>query len=170
MRLVNNTIQMLHASEAVAIPMETETSPEKPTWLRWLPLGILVAIVLACVIAGTPNQARDELDWISRLANNGDAGAQLQLGLAYRDGRYGLTPDAKIALYWLKQSATGGNAYAEDAIGSAYANGQGTEKNTQLAEQWYRKAIKDGDASARVQLADMLIRAGQTSEGNQLLM
>jgi len=161
---------MLHATEGVVLPVESENSPVKPTWLRWLPIGILLAIIFTCVFAGAPNQARDELDWLSRLANNGDAGAQLQLGLAYRDGRYGLTPDAKIALYWLKQSATGGNAYAEDAIGSAYAEGQGTEKNTQLAEQWYRKAIKDGDANAKVQLADMLIRAGHTREANRLLM
>ena len=126
--------------------------------------------VVASVVFGTHAKPRDELDWLSRLANNGDAGAQLQLGLAYRDGHYGLTPDAKTGLYWLKQSAAGGNAYAEDAIGSAYAKGEGTEKDVRQAEQWWRKAIKDGDSDARMHLANALIKAGQTKEANQLLM
>jgi len=176
MQLVNNSYHMLHASEPVVsaasvVQTPDDNTPAKSLSLRiWLPIGLLVAVVLSSVIAGAPNRPRDELDWLSRLANNGDAGAQLQLGLAYRDGRYGLTPDAKTGLFWLKQSAAGGNAYAEDAIGNAYANGQGISQNTQLAEQWYRKAIKDGDQNARVRLADMLIRTGQTREGNQLLM
>jgi TPR repeat protein len=162
---------MLHASDALAVFDDTRLSaPKQPSWIRWLPAGLLIALMTTCIVAGSHNQPRDELDWLSRLANNGDAGAQLQLGLAYRDGRFGLTPDAKTGLYWLNQSAKGGNAYAEDAIGRAYDTGQGTEQNIQLAEQWYRKAIKDGDQNARGLLAGALIRDGHTREANRLLM
>ena len=156
---------MLHASNPVIVPGKTTGSLSKaPRLLHWFPLALVAAALLTSILLGSPNKPRDELDWLSRLANNGDAGAQLQLGLAYRDGRYGLTPDAKTGLYWLKQSAAGGNAYAEDAIGSAYAKGQGTEQDTIQAEQWWRKAIKDGDRDARMHLADALIKSGQTKQ------
>ena len=171
MQIVNCSHQMLHASEPVIAPTETANPAEKPNkLLLWLPAALLGAAVLASSVMGTANKPRDELDWLSRLANNGDAGAQLQLGLAYRDGRYGLAADAKTGLYWLQRSAAGGNAYAEDAIGSAYSKGQGTQRDMQQAEQWWRKAIKDGDRDARMHLADALLQAGQTQEANQLLM
>jgi hypothetical protein len=182
MKLVNDSVQMLHASDLAApdvtsVPnvttksgVTTEKLPGTSWLLRWLPLMVVVAAVAAAGLLGSPNKPRDELDWLSQLANNGDAGAQLQLGLAYRDGRYGLTPDAKTGLYWLKQSANAGNAYAEDAIGSAYAKGQGTARDEKQAEQWWRKAIKDGNPNARMHLADALIKSGQTREGNQLFM
>ena len=171
MRLVNCSQQMLHASGPITAPGETAKSAVQNTMLLpWLPAVLLVAVVIASAMLSSPAKPRDELDWLSRLANNGDAGAQLQLGLAYRDGRYGLSPDAKTGLHWLKQSAAGGNAYAEDAIGSAYAKGEGTGQDVKQAEQWWRKAIKEGNQDARIHLADTLIQAGQIQAGNQLLM
>jgi TPR repeat protein len=171
MQLVNYSQQMLHASEPVIVPTETAKPAKKPNKLSMgLPVALLGAAVLASSLIGTANKPHDELDWLSRLANNGDAGAQLQLGLAYRDGRYGLTPDAKTGWSWLQRSAASGNAYAEDAIGSAYSKGQGTQRDMKQAEQWWRKAIKDGDRDARMHLAEALLRAGQTQEANQLLM
>jgi TPR repeat protein len=172
MQLGTYSQQLLHASDPIPLPSDT-TEPVVNTfskmWL-WLPLTLVAVVVGVSTSMGTPNKPQDELDWLSQLANNGDAGAQLQLGLAYRDGRYGLTPDAKTGLYWLKQSAAGGNAYAEDAIGNAYFKGQGTAHDETLAEQWWRKAIKDGDRDARLHLATALIQRGQSQEADQLLM
>jgi uncharacterized protein len=141
------------------------------SWKRpkMLPGGLLVAAILASILLGSQIQPRDELAWLTRLANQGDDGAQLQLGLAYRDGRYGLSPDPKTGLYWLQRSAAGGNAYAEDAVGKAYADGQGTAQDIAKAEQWWRKSMKHGDREARIHLADTLIRTGHVSEGNALL-
>jgi hypothetical protein len=171
MKLVNHFSHMLHASDSATTTVESDKDTSKfPAIWRWTPVAIVAALVILSAILGAPNKGHDEVDWLSRLANSGDDGAQLQLGLAYRDGRYGLKPDAKTGLYWLKRSAAGGNAYAEKAIGSAYANGQGIHQSIQLAEQWYRKAIRDGDRNARVLLADMLIKSGQTSDANRLLM
>jgi len=162
---------LLHSAEPIAAPSETAKSPAKPYALTsWLPGILLLTAIGAICLLGTPAKPRAELDWLSQLANSGDAGAQLQLGLAYRDGRYGLTPDAKTGLYWLKQSAAGGNAFAEDAIGTAYAKGQGTQQDIRQAEQWWRKAIRDGDRNAKVHLANALFQAGQTKEADQLIM
>ena len=58
-----------------------------------------VFVLLAARSGGAaPGQ---ELAWLQQLAAGGDAGAGLQLGLAYRDGRYGLDPDPGRALHWL---------------------------------------------------------------------
>jgi TPR repeat protein len=137
---------------------------------RWLPgLMLLTAITLVGFL-GKSVSPKSELDLISQMANAGDDGAELQLGLAYRDGRFGLSPDAKTGLFWLKQSAASGNAYAEDAVAQAYASGQGTEKNNQLAAQWWRKAIDDGNKDARIHLSESLIKAGHTHQAEKLLM
>jgi len=167
MQLVNFTHELFDNSPGAANTLKEKVSG---SWKRpgLLPGGLLAAAILASILLGSHVQPRDELDWLTRLANQNDAGAQLQLGLAYRDGLYGPS-DAKTGLYWLKRSAALGNAFAEDAVGQAYASGQGTPKNQAMAAQWWRKAIEQGDHAARIHLADSLIQAGQVDEANALL-
>jgi hypothetical protein len=170
MRLANSIRQILHASYAHVPATEAGYPVEKDMHYKvWFPVGLLAAVAVVVCLLGTSIKPLPELDWLSSLAKGGDAGAQLQLGLAYREGRYGLTPDNKTGLYWLNQSADNGNAYAEMVLGKAYAGGEGVEKNTALAEKWWRKAIKGGNTEARALLGDMLIRSGKVQEGNQLL-
>ena len=171
MYLVKQSQNTLNATDAITSHGDSTGSVTHTNKLvYWLPGIILLAVIAAILMFGSPNKPGTELDWLNQLANKGDAGAQLQLGLAYRDGRYGLAPDAKTALHWLQLSANSGNAFAEDALGTAYAKGQGTQANIQSAEQWWRKAIKDGDRSAKVHLANALFKSGQTQEADQLIM
>jgi len=167
MQLVNDSKELFDVGDT---SYKVSGKPER-SWLvsNLLPVGLLAAAIAASLLLGNHVKSGDELDWLTHLANQGDTGAQLQLGLAYRDGRYGLVPDAKTGLYWLRRSAAGGSAYAEDAIGIAYAKGQGTAQDNGAAEQWWHKAINHGDHEARIHLADALIQAGRTSEGNELL-
>jgi uncharacterized protein len=144
-------------------------STGKFTLLHWAPALLLAAAVAMVSLLGKPDSPKTELHWLNQLSSSGDPGAQLQLGLAYRDGMYGLKPDAKTGLYWLKQSANGGNPYAEDAVGEAYAKGQGTQPNATLANQWLRKAMQDGNPEARVQLSEQLIAAGHLHQAEALL-
>lgn len=163
MQLVNCSNEMLQRDAASIDAVNNSLR-------RWLPGLLLIAVVAALSVVGKADSPRAELDWLSRLANQGDVGAQLQLGLAYRDGQYGLTPDAKTGLYWLQQAADAGNAYAEDAVGSAYARGQGTAANPELASQWWRKAMHDGNPEARIHLSEALIQSGHLHQAQQLLM
>ena len=137
--------------------------------LRWLPGVVLIVAVAAAALLGSSNKPGDELDWLSRLASEGNSGAQLQLGLAYRDGLYGLSADAKTGLYWLELSAQAGNPYAEDAVGSAYAKGQGTEKDLQAAKQWWLQAVKHGNKEARLHLGEELLQEGQVNQAETFL-
>ena len=149
-----------------------DSGPESNTgnWTRWIPVALLAGTFIAILTLGTSDKPGEELDWLSRLSNEGDTGAQLQLGLAYRDGHYGLKPDQKTAFYWLQKAANNGDAFAEDAVGSAYARGMGVQKNQSLAEQWWHKAARDGSKDARVHLAESLLRQNHQQEAERLLL
>jgi TPR repeat protein len=132
----------------------------------------MIALVIAVVVASAPSSAKspeDEISWLNSLASSGDVGAQLEIGLAYRDGRYGATPDSVKGFYWLSRAAENGNAYAEDAIANMYAAGTGTEKNRALAIQWWKKAIEDGNHEAKVHLAEAMIKTGDVQQAESLL-
>lgn len=152
-----------------ALKSNNSPAASKITLRQWLP-GILplVAIALACAF-GTADKAGEDINWLSRLANTGDSGAQLQVGLAYRDGRYGLTPDARKGLYWLKRAAQNGNAYAEDTLGSMYAQGNGTASDPAQAMQWWKKSMHDGEPQARLHLSEALIKTGKVQQAEALL-
>jgi TPR repeat protein len=70
----------------------------------------------------SPSDAQ-ELAWLNRLAATDDPGAQLQLGLAYRDGRYGLAPDAGAGRYWLQRAARNGQDYAAGLLAGRATDG-----------------------------------------------
>lgn len=123
-----------------------------------LVLGAVAVIMLFVAVAGhgMTAQPAQEVAWLERLAASGDAGAQLQLGLALRNGRYGLTPDAKTGLYWLTQAANNGLAYAADLVGTAYAEGQITAPDLSSAQHWWTIAAKGGNAHAAQRLGEQL--------------
>ncbi len=105
-----------------------------------------LALVLCCLmVLGTKSawSAEDtpvELQMIEHEALDGSSGAQLLYGLAYLEGRYGLTPDAAKAVHWLRRAARIGNPYAQLMLGNCYANGTGVAKDPQQAVRWWRKA------------------------------
>lgn len=127
--------------------------------------GLAVAGALAVVAARADGTAAGrEVAWLSQLAENGDTGAELQLGLAYRDGRYGLDPDPRTGLKWLTLAGRGGNAYAADAAANAYATGQGTPRDPQQALYWWRRAARGGNADAQAHLGEALLARGQDAQ------
>jgi uncharacterized protein len=141
---------------------------------RKLPITALIAGLAAASITLLAGQARGvpaqrEIAWIEQLADNGDAGAQLQLGLAYRDGRYGLAPDPRTSLRWLSAAGSAGNAYAADLVGNAYATGQGVTSDTRQALHWWRIAAEGGNADAQTRLGESLRAAGDRDGGTDWL-
>lgn len=99
----------------------TSKEPHKPAGSRLQKL--LPAIIAGCVVGlmmlnshHAPVTDQDELTLLKSMATT-DENAQLQLGLAYRDGRLGIKPDHSQADYWLQRSATGGNSYAQELMG-----------------------------------------------------
>lgn len=82
-------------------------------------------------------------DTLKRRATDGDAIAQFQLAMRYRDGAMGLDRDTQRELYWLRRSADRGNAVAMDALAAAYRAGSlGLQRDADLATQWSERSAR----------------------------
>ena len=83
-----------------------------------------------------------------RLAEQGHAGAQYNLGFLYDNGEGTLT-DKKKAFYWYTQAAEQGLALAQYNLGQLYRKGEGTSADKKKAFYWYMQAAEQGDAQAQ---------------------
>lgn len=110
---------------------------------------------LTTAAAATPQAAPShELAAITNAAERGNAGAELLLGLAYLEGKYGLAPDNKMGFRWLKAAAEGDQAYAQYRLGNLYQQGSGTAKNMNAALRWWRRSAEQGFESAQLALGE----------------
>jgi TPR repeat protein len=76
------------------------------------------------------------LKWYRRSAKQGNARAQLNLGVMYNQGK-GVPKDYKIAVMWYRKSAERGDAYAQYNLGIMYAYGWGVPRNYVLVHMWW---------------------------------
>jgi uncharacterized protein len=81
------------------------------------------------------------------LAEQGNASAQFNLGVLYRDGQ-GVPKNEETAVKWFKLAAEQGLANAQFNLGVMYENGQGVPKNDETAVMWYRLSAEQGYANA----------------------
>ena len=89
---------------------------------------------------------------VPELAAEGDAEAQVTLGLMHESGK-GAAKDYAAAARWYRKAARQGNALAQYALGEVYARGTGVPQDYVEAAEWYRKAAEGGNASAQYMLA-----------------
>lgn len=85
------------------------------------------------------------------LAEQGDARAQNNLGILYRNGE-GLVQDFDQARSWLLRSAAQGHAQAQYSLGVMYDYGYGLAQNYTEALRWYQQAAALGNADAQYNL------------------
>lgn len=81
--------------------------------------------------------------WMSKLAEQGNAGAQYNLGLMYYEGK-GVRQDYHKTVEWLTVAANQGDAEAQNNLGMMYSKGLGVKQNKSVAKQWYSKACDNG--------------------------
>lgn len=82
------------------------------------------------------------------LAEQGDARAQNNLGILFRNGE-GLVQDFEQARAWLLRSAAQGHAQAQYSLGMMYDSGYGVAQNDAEAMRWYQQAAALGNADAQ---------------------
>lgn len=115
---------------------------------------------LKAINAGRYAQAAE---WLSPLANGGNAQAQLRLGTLYYHGQ-GMQEDEKMAIFWWKKAASHGNAEAMFQIANAYLFGNQAAKSVvdpdREAAIWYFQAASAGHAEAQYHLG-LLFLAGK---------
>lgn len=85
------------------------------------------------------------------LAEQGDAAAQSNLGIAYSNGR-SVPRDYAEAFKWYRLAAEQGLAAAQFNLGLMYANSRGVPQDHAEAAKWYRLAAAQGDAAAQYNL------------------
>lgn len=137
-------------------------TPEAGSRSPWLVLGGIALGV--SLVAMVPLHSRDEADADQLLhrAEAGSASSQLMLGLAYRDGRYGLPRDDRAAATWLARAARSGNAYAAATLGDAYAQGQGVAPDIKVAQRWWLQAAQADNVHAESRLGLSLLHSATT--------
>jgi len=107
--------------------------------------------------------------WLGKAAYQGNAMAQLLLGLLHTLGK-GVPQDYSKAAILFRQAADQGNATAEDALGVSYENGLGVLKDYSQAAAWYRKAAEQGVVHAQYSLGMVYFSGLGTAKDYQQAM
>jgi len=89
-----------------------------------------------------------------KAAEQGDAGAQYNLGFRYYFGKI-VPEDYAEALKWFRKAAEQGYAKAQFSLGFLYEHGHGVLEDDAEAFKWYRKAAEQGYANAQYNLGNM---------------
>ena len=98
---------------------------------------------------------------IARPPKQGNALAQINLGLMYAEGE-GVPENDAEAVRWYRKAAEQGNALAQSNLGLMYAEGEGVPEDYVLAYAWWNLAAAQGDKGA-VKAKDAL-RPSMTAE------
>ena len=106
--------------------------------------SITSAVLLAVVVAGA-----QDYEATRRAAEQGHAGAQHRLGLAYGRGE-GVPQDYEESVRWFRRAAEQGHANAQDILGQAFRGGAGgVPQDHSKAVHWFRRAAEQGHAGAQ---------------------
>ena len=104
------------------------------------------------------------LRMLRSLADQGNAKAQYNLGLMYRDGQ-GIAQNYAEAAELFRLAAEQGDAQAQSILGSMYGTGQGVRQKYSEAVKWYRLAAAQGDTNAQFNLGVMYANGQGVSKG-----
>jgi hypothetical protein len=88
---------------------------------------------------------------LQRLAAQGDADAEWQMGVRYHNGEDVPHDDAQ-AMQWFERSAQQGNVAAEGALGAYYWAGRGVPEDLSKAYFWSTIALAQGDENSKIRL------------------
>jgi hypothetical protein len=88
---------------------------------------------------------------LEKLADQGDADAQWQLGVRYHNGEEVERDDAQ-AVMWFFRAAEQGHALAQATLGAYYWAGRGVPQDLSKAYFWSTLALAQGDENSRSRL------------------
>jgi localization factor PodJL len=93
-----------------------------------------------------------QLDRLTKLAEAGNADAELAIANRYLDSR-GMRYDPVAGMQWMSRAARQRNAIAQYGLGSLYQKGIGTKADAVQAMHWYEAAALQGNRKAMHDLA-----------------
>ena len=97
-----------------------------------------------------------DVNWLRKAADQGDAQAQSDIGVMYKDGKGGLPQSDVIATQLYRKAADQGFAHAQVNLGFMYREGKGgLPQSDDLAVEWYHKAADQKHEKAQRALRNM---------------
>jgi TPR repeat protein len=132
-------------------------------WSRWLTKGSeqgdlqAQALLARALLVGDFGLAQNETQaayWARKAAAQGNAYAQVILGLMYADGK-GVPQNYAEAVRWYRKADEQGNAAGQYNLGVMYANGRGVPKDYAEAVRCFRNAADQGLATGQNNLGVM---------------
>ncbi|MGA2402719.1 MAG: tetratricopeptide repeat protein [Syntrophobacteraceae bacterium] len=90
----------------------------------------------------------EAVKWFRKAADQGDAGAQLNLGLMYLDG-LGVPKDYAEAIKWFRKAAEQGIAQAQYNLGVMYWRGERASQDFVQAYMWLKLSAAQGVLGAQ---------------------
>ena len=113
---------------------------------------IVVLVMLAPGVGLLAQSSDTALAELRTRAEQGDVGAQNDLGLAYALGEEGVPQDYKEAAHWFRLAAEQGHAGAQFNLGFALASGEGIPQDDIESDRWVRRAAEQGHVGAQFTL------------------
>ena len=98
---------------------------------------------------------KEAFEYFQKAADQGDIGAQNNLGALYKDGK-GCNKNHAKAFEHFQKAADQGYAGAQYNIGVMYNNGEFIDQDYNKACEWYQKAADQGDSEAENILKTLL--------------
>jgi uncharacterized protein len=110
--------------------------------------------------------------WFRKAAEQGHAGAQVNLGTLYFLGR-GVSESDQEALFWFRKAAAQRDALAFAKLGRMYEQGRGVPQDFVQAHMWYnlsaahgeKQAVENRDALTRLMGPDQIAEAQRLAAG-----
>ena len=107
----------------------------------------LDTLIDQAVVSYNQGDYKTAFSLFDKLANQGNADAQYNLGIMYENG-LGVIKNETQAVYWYQKAANQGYANAQHNLGIMYANGEGVIQDDKQAVYWFQRAVNQGYAGS----------------------
>ena len=111
-------------------------------------MNIKQLLIATILLLSSGAYGQSDFDEAKLLAEQGDAEAQLNLGIRYANGE-GVPEDDVEAVKWYRLAAKQGLARGQSYLGIMYGNGDGVPENYAEAVKWFRLAAVQGYACSQ---------------------
>lgn len=130
-------------------------------WFSKPEAAVQAASVDSSVAANSKTRGPIPLPELRKLAEQGDADAQWNLGVRYHHGD-GVPQDDAVAVKWFQRAAEQGYVLAQGALGADYWAGRGVHKDLSKSYFWSTLAMAQGDETSKSRLEGLASQMTRT--------
>ena len=121
--------------------------------MKTLPILLMLPMLLsACHSKPTASSSAAPVASVVQAAEQGDAKAQMRMGIIYDNGLEGRLQDYAQAARWYRMAALQGLPEAQNNLAVLYKDGQGLPQDYAQAAHWFTLAARQGNVLAQSNL------------------